>query len=293
MCRVRAVVCFEGVGEAIFRGLTRAAKLRPQSDKGSRLLLYFAPFNSPKAQRMQPLSQVRIVMIGTTHPGNIGAAARAMKNMGLTDLALVEPKVFPSDEAVARAAGAGDILDAARLCGTLEEAIADCERVIGASARLRSIPWPQLDPRECAALVTGSRAKTAILFGREHSGLSNEDLERCHYLLHIPCNPEYSSLNVAAALQVVSYELFYASSAQAAAILTEAPSYATGEQMESFFGHLEEVLRDSRFLHESKHEASILRRLRRIFNRAHPEEAELHLLRGILSAVQRQLRAGG
>lgn len=242
---------------------------------------------------MQPLSQVRIVMIGTTHPGNIGAAARAMKNMGLTDLALVEPKVFPSSEAIARAAGARDILDAARVCRTLEEAIADSERVIGASARLRSISWPQLDPRECAALVTGSRAKTAILFGREHSGLSNEELERCHYLLHIPCNPEYRSLNVAAALQVVSYELLYASRAPVAATRAEASRYATGEQMESFFAHFEAVLRDIRFLHESKHELSILRRLRRFFNRAHPEEKELHLLRGVLSAVQRQLRPGG
>ena len=242
---------------------------------------------------MHPPSKVRIVMVGTTHPGNIGAAARAMKNMGLSDLALVAPKSFPSRDAVARAAGAVDILKGARVCRTLDEALADRELVIGASARRRSIAWPELDPRECAALVTGAPACTAILFGREHSGLTNDELERCHYLLHIPCNPEFSSLNVAAAVQVVGYELFYASQASLAALPVDAAPLATGEQMESFFGHLEGVLRDSRFLHATKHEASILRRLRRLYNRARLEEQELHLLRGILSAVQRELRSGG
>ena len=237
---------------------------------------------------MPPPSHIRIVMINTTHPGNIGAAARAMKNMGLFDLALVEPKVFPSGEAVARASGAEDILDAARVCGALEDAIADCERVVGASARLRSIAWPQLDPRECAALVAGTTARTAILFGREHSGLTNEELERCHYLLHIPCNPEFSSLNVAAALQVVAYEIFYATRQSPAP--SSASSFATGEQMESFFGHLETVLREIRFLHETKHASSLMRRLRRLFNRSHLEETEIHILRGILNAVQIQLK---
>ena len=237
----------------------------------------------------QPLSHVRIVMVNTTHPGNIGAAARAMKNMGLSDLALVDPLVFPSGEAVARASGADDLLNGARVYATLEEAIADCVLVIGASARLRSIPWPQLDPRECAARVVGSAAQTAILFGREHSGLTNEELERCHYLLHIPCNPAFSSLNVAAALQVVAYELFYAATADTTPETANAMApLATGEQMESFFRHLEDVLRDIRFLHSTKHESSILRRLRRMFQRAQLEEKEIHLLRGILSAVQRR-----
>lgn len=238
---------------------------------------------------MQALSHVRMVLIGTTHPGNIGAAARAMKNMGLADLALVAPKTFPSEQAVARAAGALDLLENARVCHTLDEAIADRELVIGASARLRSIAWPQIDPRGCAERVTGSTIPTAILFGREHSGLSNEELERCHYLLHIPCNPDFSSLNVAAALQVVSYELFLASQLGTGLETdTQRSSQATGEQMESFFGHLEAVLRDIRFLHPTKHERSILRRLRRLFNRAQLEEEEVHLLRGILSAVQRR-----
>ncbi len=240
-----------------------------------------------------PLSHVRIVMINTTHPGNIGGAARAMKNMGLADLALVEPKEFPSGDAIARAAGASDLLDRARVCATLDEAIADCELVIGASARLRSIPWPQLDPRECAAKVTGTTARTAILFGREHSGLTNDELERCHFLLHIPCNPEFSSLNVAAAVQVVAYELFHAGGQRddGLASMVDETAYANGVQMESFFGHLEDVLREIGFLHETKHVMSILRRLRRIFNRTHLEEKELHLLRGILTGVQRRIQS--
>jgi TrmH family RNA methyltransferase len=237
---------------------------------------------------------VRIVLVNTTHPGNIGAVARAMKNMGLSDLALVEPRVFPSGVAVARASGADDVLANAQVCACLEEAIADCALVIGASARLRSISWPQLDPRECAAKVVGAARQTAILFGREHSGLTNEELERCHYLLHIPCNPEFSSLNVAAALQVVAYELFYAAGAKPATKTAAASdTLATGAQMESFFGHLEDTLRVIRFLHPTKHEASIMRRLRRIFQRAQLEETEIHLLRGILTAVHRRVGPRG
>ena len=235
-------------------------------------------------------------MINTTHPGNIGGAARAMKNMGLSDLALVEPKEFPSGDAIARASGADDLLDRARVSGSLEEAIADCELVIGASARLRSISWPQLDPRECAAKVAGTNARTAILFGREHSGLTNEELERCNYLLHIPCNPEFSSLNVAAAVQVVAYELYQALNAEppaSEAAIGDVDVPATREQLESFYDHLETTLRDIGYLHATKHEMSILRRLRRIYNRAELEQKELHLLRGILTAVQRRVRDSG
>jgi tRNA (cytidine32/uridine32-2'-O)-methyltransferase len=238
---------------------------------------------------MNRLSHIRIVLVNTTHPGNIGAAARAMKNMGLSDLALVEPKTFPSTEAIARASGANDILAAARVCSTLEEAIADCGLVIGASARLRTIPWPQLDPKACAAMVAGNPVKTAILFGREHSGLNNEELERCHYLLQIPCNPDFSSLNVAAALQVVAYEIFVAAQENIPEERQMSP-LATGEQMESFFRHLEDALWEVRFLHEKKSSPSLMRRLRRIFNRARLEQKEIHILRGILNAVQLQLK---
>ncbi|MGZ8216948.1 RNA methyltransferase [Methylomagnum sp.] len=238
---------------------------------------------------MNRLSHLRIVLVNTTHPGNIGAVARAMKNMGLKDLALVEPKIFPSDEATARASGADDILASARVCASLEEAIADCELVIGASARLRTVPWPQLNPRDAAHLAVGTTAKTAILFGREHSGLTNEELERCHYLLHIPCNPEFSSLNIAAALQVVAYELFVAAEENPVEERQMSP-FATGEQMASFYGHLEETLREVRFLHEKKSSPSLMRRLRRIFNRARLEQKEIHILRGVLNAIQLQLK---
>ena len=236
------------------------------------------------------LSHIRIVLVGTTHPGNIGAAARAMKNMGLADLALVAPKIFPSEDATARAAGADDILANAQVYDTLEEAIADREWVVGASARLRTIPWPQLAPRECAEMAARSPLKTAILFGREHSGLDNEELERCHHLLHIPCNPEFSSLNIAAALQVVSYELFVAAQQEPAPLQPPMSPPATAEQMESFYRHLDETLHEVRFLHEKKASPSLMRRLRRIFNRVQLEQKEIHILRGILNAIRLQLK---
>lgn len=238
---------------------------------------------------MNRLSHVRIVLVGTTHPGNIGATARAMKNMGLRDLALVSPKVFPSGEATARASGADDVLASARVCRDLQEAIGDCALVVGASARLRTISWPQLDPRKCAQQLCAKNAKTAILFGREHSGLTNEELERCHYLLHIPCDPTFSSLNVAAAVQIVAYELFLAAREQTPTGTT-GPALATADEMESFYGHLERTLCDLRFLHERKTGPSVMRRLRRIFNRSALEKKEIHLLRGILTAVQLRIR---
>ncbi|QFY44763.1 RNA methyltransferase [Candidatus Methylospira mobilis] len=240
------------------------------------------------------LGNIRIVMVATSHPGNIGAAARAMKNMGLHDLALVTPKLFPHEEADARAAGADDILKAARVFNTLDDAIQDRHRVIGASARLRTIRWPQLTPRECAASIAegGSALKSAIVFGREHAGLTNEELERCHYLLNIPCNPDFSSLNVAAALQVVSYELFQTSLGAPLQTLESDIEPATGEEMESFHGHLIQTLFDIGFLHERKTSPALTRRLRRIFNRAALEKTDINILRGILTAVQIRTRMG-
>lgn len=234
----------------------------------------------------------RIVLVETTHPGNIGAVARAMKNMELSDLALVAPKTFPSEHAVARAAGADDILASARVYHDLPAAIADCRLIIGASARLRSIPWPQLTPRECAELVSRQppEARTAILFGREHSGLTNEELELCHFLLHIPSNPAFSSLNVAAAVQLIAYEIYLANPDPAAGAAAPA-LLASSAEMESFFGHLEATLWDFGFLHERKSSPSIMRRLRRIFGRARIEEREVHLLRGILSTLQFRLQS--
>lgn len=239
---------------------------------------------------MKSLLNVRIVMVNTSHPGNIGAAARAMKNMGLSDLVLVQPKIFPSPEAVARASGADDLLVSARICDSLEDAIADCALVIGASARRRSIPWPEVSPRECAELVIRNPARVAILLGREHSGLNNDELERCHYLLHIPCNPEFSSLNVASALQIIAYEMRVAVEALSAESGKGNTKLATGAEMESFYGHLDVALREFGFLHKKKNTMSLLRRLRLIFNRAQLEGHELHILRGILTAARHELR---
>ena len=152
---------------------------------------------------------VKIVLVGTTHPGNIGATARAMKNMGLSDLALVRPKFFPHEDAEARASGADDLLQSAQVVESLDEALADCSYVAGTSARSRTIGWPTMAPRECAErLVAESRQGCpAIVFGPEKSGLTNDDLDRCHTLLRIPTNPDFSSLNLAMAVQVLTYEL--------------------------------------------------------------------------------------
>ena len=238
------------------------------------------------------LSDIRIVLVATTHPGNIGAAARAMKNMGLTDLALVQPKQFPSEEADARASGADDILRRAEIHASVDSALADCHCVIGASARRRTVAWPEVDARGAAALIRESPAghRTAILFGREHAGLTNQELERCHYLLHIPCNAEFQSLNVAAAVQVVAYELYLASLDAAAETAAEAVEPANGAEMESFFGHLIATLFEVGFLHRRKSSPALIRRLRRIFNRARLERTDINILRGILTAVQNRIR---
>lgn len=237
------------------------------------------------------LSNIRIVLVGTTHPGNIGATARAMKNMGLSDLALVEPKIFPSEEASARAAGADDLLASAQVFDSLDQALADREQIIGASARLRTIAWPQVNPRECAEIIARDcPVKSAILFGRERTGLSNEELERCHYLLHIPCNPDFSSLNVAAAVQLVAYEMRQAVLGVQPAEQEEFVERANGDEMESFHGHLLRTLYGIGFLHETKSSPTLIRRLRRIFNRSGLEKTDIHILRGILSSVEKLTR---
>ena len=254
------------------------------------------------------LSTIKIVLIETTHPGNIGAVARAMKNMKMHKLYLVAPKIFPSAEATSRASGADDVLAGAIVCQTLQEAIADCQVVIGASARGRTISWPELSPRECAEKIfinePGNRQdcsrqssgihtvpgdKVAIVFGRENSGLKNHELDLCHFLLRIPCNSEYSSLNIAAAVQVVCYELFVASGQAAKEQILvgdkDEDPLATATQMESFYTHLAEALTDIGFMHPAKSK-SIMRRLRRIYNRVHMNTKELDILRGILRMSQ-------
>ena len=231
-------------------------------------------------------SNVRIVMVQTTHPGNIGAAARAMKNMCLQQLVLVGPAHFPSEEASARASGADDILRGATVVDTLAEAVADCRVVIGASARLRSVAWPQLTPREAAELAQAEAhaAPVAVVFGRESSGLSNDELDLCTHLVHIPTNPDFSSLNVAMAVQVLSYELTLARASGQPA--TDVPKVmASNAQMEGFFAHLEQALDDIGFL-DVRRSQKLMRRLRRLFHRARPSSEEVNILRGILSSAQ-------
>jgi len=236
------------------------------------------------------MKQPRIILVNTSHPGNIGAAARAMKNMGLSDLCLVDPQRYPSAEATARASGADDLLARAKCFATLDEAIADAVLVIGASARSRSLPVPMLDPRACAKLVDEQPdAETvAILFGRERTGLSNEELDRCHYLVQIPSNPEYSSLNIAAAVQIIVYELGLLAGNRAHA--GEAGiDYATAQQMEQFYGHLEKTLMELEFL-DPANPKQLMRRLRRLFARTRPDQNEINILRGILTAMNKKSR---
>jgi tRNA (cytidine32/uridine32-2'-O)-methyltransferase len=230
---------------------------------------------------------IRIVLVGTTHPGNIGAVARAMKNMGLDDLALVAPRYFPHPDATARASGADDLLGKARVVDTLAEAIDDCIFVAGASARSRSINWPCLDARDAAsrALAESTRGNVALVFGPEKSGLANEDLDHCQALLSIPTNPEFSSLNLAMAVQVVCYEL-RAQQADAPPHFESDVPPATSGAMEHFFAELEALLLETGFL-DPDNPRHLMRRLRRFFVRAEPDANEINILNGILTAIAR------
>lgn len=230
---------------------------------------------------------IRIVLVGTTHPGNIGAVARAMKNMGLADLALVNPRYFPHDEATARASGADDVLQSARVFATLADAVADCVYVAGASARSRALNWPTLYPRDCAQrlLEESRQGPVAAVFGPEKAGLSNEDLDHCDALLTIPTNPDFPSLNLGMAVQVLTYELRNRISAPIPEFESDVPA-ATSDDMERFYTHLETVLRDIRFL-DPENPRLLMRRMRRLFVRARPDMNEVNILRGILTAIDR------
>ncbi len=241
------------------------------------------------------LDQIRIVMIQTTHPGNIGAVARAMKNMGLVDLCLVDPKKFPDPEADARASGATDILASAQVVSTLQEAISDCHFVVGTSARGRHIPWPITSPREMAgvAMQLQPGKKMAILFGREDRGLTNEELHQCHHHVHIPTNPDFSSLNVAAAVQVIAYELRVASldkhSEPALQWGTDWDiDLADVREIELMFDHLEKTLVDVEFL-DPNNPRQLMTRMRRLFLRAIPDRVEVNVMRGMLTAINKKV----
>ena len=227
--------------------------------------------------------RTRIVLVRTSHPGNIGAAARAMKTMGLERLYLVAPLHYPHADATARAVWADDVLERTRVCATLEEAIADCTFVVGASARQRTLPWPLLDARGTAERVAATTEETAIVFGPEQSGLDNHELERCTALLQIPASAEYASLNLAAAVQIVAYEL-----RMAMHVVQEAPAepLATAAELEYFYSHLQRVMEAADFL-DPGNPKHLMRRMRRLFNRARLDQNELNILRGLLAAYDK------
>lgn len=247
------------------------------------------------------LERIRVVLVGTSHPGNIGGAARAMKNMGLSRLVLVAPEDFPSSDAVARASGATDILDAAQVVETLEDALVGCTLVVGTSARDRRIPWPMLDPRECGVASCEQAAaggEVALVFGREYAGLTNEELQRCQYHVHIPSDPDFSSLNLAAAVQVLSYEVRMAWLAaqqlptKVAKLETTAmlnTQLATADELESFYGHLERALVAIGFLDPEK-PRHLMSRLRRLYGRSDVSKLEMNILRGILTETEKAVR---
>ena len=235
------------------------------------------------------LANIRIVLVETSHPGNIGGVARAMKNMMMDNLYLVSPKIFPSADATARASGADELLASAVVCDSLQEAVADCSLVLGASARDRTLSWPEISPRDSAEKLAKDLGlqKAAIVFGRENSGLKNHELDLCHYLLRIPCNTDFSSLNLAAAVQIVCYELFVASGQQQPRLMGDKGEdpLATAEQVEFFYQHLHQALIDIGFMHPDKSK-SIMRRLRRLYNRTQLDTKEVDILRGILRMSQ-------
>ena len=233
---------------------------------------------------------IRIVLVNTSHPGNIGAVARAMKNMGLHRLYLVAPRQYPHEEAQSRAASASDVLDSARVVDTLPEAIGDCQFVVGTSARERRIPWPLQDARTCAQRVAtaSTREQVAILFGREDRGLVNEELQLCNLHLNIPTSDSYSSLNLAMAVQIIAYELrmlLQSSDAQVDEQAQWDAPFTSSEDMERFYFHLEETLLDIEFLDPAA-PRQLMARLRRLYSRVRLDEMELNILRGILTKTQ-------
>ncbi|MCU7938431.1 MAG: RNA methyltransferase [gamma proteobacterium symbiont of Bathyaustriella thionipta] len=236
------------------------------------------------------LDNIRVVMINTSHPGNIGAAARVMKNMGLSRLYLVNPKQFPNYEATAMASGADDLLSKAIVCSSFEEALAGCQLVLGTTARERKLQHDFINGREAGAITikeAGER-EVALVFGRERTGMTNEEVGLCHKLINIPTNPDYPSLNVASAVQIVTYEVMmslHLSDENKKIDHEEQIEYASSDNMERFYQHLQETLVDIDFL-QLQQSPQLMPKLRNIYNRIRLKQEELNILRGILSKTQ-------
>ncbi len=238
------------------------------------------------------LDNVRIVLVNTSDCRNMGSAARAMKTMGLSQLILVDPIEMPNGQAQALAAGATDVLANAKVVSTLEEAISDCGLVVGTSARSRTLPWPMLEPRGCGEKLVeeANNFPVALVFGRESSGLTNDELQLCHFHVQIPANPEYSSLNLAMAVQTLSYEVRTSFLAQENEQYVKPSSdddeYPVVEETERLYEHFENALKATGFIVPS-HPGLVMTKLRRLLNRARPDTKEVKMLRGMLASVER------
>ena len=263
------------------------------------------PSNSATGDETAPAhpaaSQLRIVLVGTQHPGNIGSAARAMKTMGLSKLVLVAPETAPDRDPHAMAAGADDLIEAALVFASLAEAVADCRWVLGCTARSRRIQLEQMHPRDAAgrAVLAAAGGPVALVFGRERTGLTNEDLEHCHTTVHIPSDPAFSSLNLAAAVQVLSYELRCALLGDAGngegsggRTLPPGEHVASHADLDGLFVYLAEA-QDQNDIHKGRAPASAMRKLRRLYLRANLDSAEVRLLRGVLADTQRMAWLAG
>ncbi|WP_069212534.1 tRNA (cytosine(32)/uridine(32)-2'-O)-methyltransferase TrmJ [Vibrio cholerae] len=238
------------------------------------------------------LERVKVVLVGTTHSGNIGSAARAMKVMGLSQMVLVDPQCQVDAQAIALAAGASEIALNAQIYPTLEAAVADCGLVVGTSARSRTLEWPMLEPRECGEklISEANQHSVAMVFGRERTGLTNDELQRCHYHVCVPANPEYSSLNLAMAVQLLSYEvrMAYLALQQSSQSSTLQEEYPRHQELERFYAHLEQVIMQTEFI-SAQQPGQVMNKLRRMFTRARPEAQEINILRGILTSVQKSI----
>ncbi|CAH8189282.1 tRNA (cytosine(32)/uridine(32)-2'-O)-methyltransferase TrmJ [Vibrio aestuarianus] len=236
------------------------------------------------------LDNVKVVLVGTSHSGNIGSAARAMKVMGLSKMVLVAPQCEVDAQAIALAAGASDIALNAEIVETLDQAVENCGLVVGSSARSRTLEWPMLEPRECGEkfAIEGQQHPVALVFGRERTGLTNEELQKCHFHVCIPANPEYSSLNLAMAVQTLSYEIRIAHLDYEKKGYPSQPQevYSRHNELEMFYEHLEKVITQTQFISKEQ-PGQVMNKLRRLFSRARPEAQEINILRGILTSIEK------